>query len=452
MNNIYDDCFGQYGWREFLNNKKAILDQYYQAKELNSNRPVKTSHGVAAEAFIRAWLSEFLPKKFAVTSGYVIPNLYDYENKLYHYDIIVYNQLEAPVLWTEGNFDQNDNGKYRAIPAKYIYAIIEVKSTLNKTSIQESIKKLKSLNDIKNQLHKNFISSSIFIELKEQNNNVKTLDAMLGYWDVHNYFGGITLKYENDELSSGYIKLFPNNKDENLPLKVIAKRIDSLNIYSNERGGITVAEQGAGVTLTVTKENTFAASKTYSNQRVNSEAMAMLSWSNSTFSDYCVDLLSYLEGYSIDDKHKTRFGKVFDYCKLKKARIQEKEQKEGMPYLEHMFKDGVKDTICKYEKNAKGISTISFKYCVANKGDVSAVFSSDMFKSEVLVPPRNVICTQTVYEIENGMEEGVEKLLNTKGIEIPVRGVYYPSDDNEDNIAIETTFLIKRDKATIINS
>ncbi len=76
-------CYGSYGWKEFNQNKENILNEFDRVKALIDRRPVKTAHGVAVEAFIRNWLAEYLPKKYSVTSGYVIPDVFDFNYKLY---------------------------------------------------------------------------------------------------------------------------------------------------------------------------------------------------------------------------------------------------------------------------------------------------------------------------------------------------------------------------------
>jgi hypothetical protein len=77
--------------------------------KVGADRIVKTEHEPAAEAKVREWLERTLPKKFGVTSGYVIPNLMAPEFKLEHFDIIIHDALDAPVLWV----DENDATKIR---------------------------------------------------------------------------------------------------------------------------------------------------------------------------------------------------------------------------------------------------------------------------------------------------------------------------------------------------
>ncbi len=110
---------------------------------------MRTEHGVAGEAALRQWLSGFLPEKFGVTSGYIIPDVIAGDYKLYHFDIVVYDKLNSPVLWTDGDFDRSEQGKKRAIPAKHVYAVFESKASLTSQSAQAAIGKLAELNSLR---------------------------------------------------------------------------------------------------------------------------------------------------------------------------------------------------------------------------------------------------------------------------------------------------------------
>ena len=132
MADIKEKCYGSFGWRQFWENRIDILKEYDRLKGLNLNSPVRTSHGVALEAKIRSWLTTFLPKKYAVTSGYIIPDLVVDTYTLKHFDIIIYDQLQSPILWVEDTLDNSQTGAKKAIPAKYVYSVIEVKATLKK--------------------------------------------------------------------------------------------------------------------------------------------------------------------------------------------------------------------------------------------------------------------------------------------------------------------------------
>src|SRR5581483_5139416 len=118
---------GMFGWKEFHRNRKDILAEFDRARAYNSSRPVRVEHGTAAEAEVRRWLSSYLPGRFGVTSGYLIPDVVVASYELYHFDVIIYDALASPVLWIDGNHDDAEQGKRRAIPAKYVRSVFEVK-------------------------------------------------------------------------------------------------------------------------------------------------------------------------------------------------------------------------------------------------------------------------------------------------------------------------------------
>lgn len=133
--------YGMVGWQEFASNRTEILAKYDLAKVQEASRPIKTGRGVAGEAAIREWLSSYLPTKYRVTSGYIIPDVIqtpDY--KLYHHDVVIFDALNAPVLWTEGNPDQSELGRRRAIPAKYVHAVLEIKSSFGTDNAIDSLR------------------------------------------------------------------------------------------------------------------------------------------------------------------------------------------------------------------------------------------------------------------------------------------------------------------------
>lgn len=158
--------YGYLGWQEFLNNRKELIQEYEKALSKNKNRPVRTSHGNAGEAAVRKFLEGFLPQKYGVTSGYIIPDLICQEYVLYHYDIIIYDKFNSPILWVDSDYDDSEQGKKRAIPAQYVFSVVEVKSTFTKKSIHASMKKLRDLNQLVNYLPQEFTCSTFFFEIK----------------------------------------------------------------------------------------------------------------------------------------------------------------------------------------------------------------------------------------------------------------------------------------------
>jgi hypothetical protein len=87
-----------------------MLHAYEVARTQASAQEVEAHHGSVAEGESRRWLVDFLPKRYGVTSGYVVSQqLSANEQKLPHYDVIVYDALNSPVLWVEGNPDKSSS-------------------------------------------------------------------------------------------------------------------------------------------------------------------------------------------------------------------------------------------------------------------------------------------------------------------------------------------------------
>jgi thioredoxin-like negative regulator of GroEL len=86
-------------WQQFLMARRELLAQYEQAMVHAKGQAVATHQGVVGEAAVRDWLDRFLPKRYGMTSGFIKSQ--DPQMKVTsHFDVIIYDQLEAPILWT----------------------------------------------------------------------------------------------------------------------------------------------------------------------------------------------------------------------------------------------------------------------------------------------------------------------------------------------------------------
>jgi len=138
------------GWSQFTTQKRKMVSDFGIFKEMSDNRPTETDKGKFAEALFRDWLEQFLPAKYGVTSGYIISQRDSFlprsalKGKLRHYDVIIYNRLDSPVLWTEISPDHSMSGRIRAIPAEYVHGVLEVKSTFNSKNISDAFKSVRA--------------------------------------------------------------------------------------------------------------------------------------------------------------------------------------------------------------------------------------------------------------------------------------------------------------------
>jgi hypothetical protein len=174
----FGEPWGQ-GWKQFLAAKAEMLAAYDRAREYARAHEIETYHGVVAEATFRKWLSEFLPQKYGVTSGYIVSQFADEDSKLPHFDVIIYDRLEAPVLWVESHADASPDGRARAIPVEYVRGVIEVKSSFERVTVRQALQHLDDLKPLlagvdnpterwRKYLPVNFVSATVFFESRRQ--------------------------------------------------------------------------------------------------------------------------------------------------------------------------------------------------------------------------------------------------------------------------------------------
>jgi hypothetical protein len=200
--------FPSQGWRQILTSRKEILDAYDTALALAKGHEVETFHGVAVEGKFRSWLEGFLPKRYGVTSGYVIsPGLHG-EDKTPHYDVIIYDRLNSPILWIEENSDRSAQGRSMAIPAEHVLGILEVKSSFSPRTVRAAIDHLRDLmplmqgNNVpeeKFRLHLPpcFQCGCVFIEMRRANaRGMAAMQTLLEGIELRGFFGGLILRGE----------------------------------------------------------------------------------------------------------------------------------------------------------------------------------------------------------------------------------------------------------------
>jgi hypothetical protein len=132
-------------WKQFLTARQQMLDAYDRAQVHAAAQAVHVHHGVVGEAAVRDWLSDFLPKRFGVCAGYLRSQGLPHAHQSRHFDVIIYDQLEAPTLWIEENKDKAPAGRARIVPAEYVLAVIEVKSGFSTSTMRSAIEKLSEL-------------------------------------------------------------------------------------------------------------------------------------------------------------------------------------------------------------------------------------------------------------------------------------------------------------------
>lgn len=102
-----------------------------QARELVPNHNL--SVGYIGEEVLRSFLQANIPKRYRVTQGFVS----DGSSNSPQCDIIIYDQMNYAPLYSYGSID--------VIPAKSVIATIEVKTSVNKKSFCEALKRIDKL-------------------------------------------------------------------------------------------------------------------------------------------------------------------------------------------------------------------------------------------------------------------------------------------------------------------
>ena len=199
---------GTQGWKQFLTNKKEMLNKFDRAKEYAKIHEVETYHGIVAEEQFREWLTNFFPKKYSVTSGYIILQSQSDEIKAPHFDVIIYDAMNSPILWTEDHSGLSRNGRSQAIPAEHVLAVFEVKSQFSASTVNKALDHLEDLKPLYDEIDKpdvlnkqylpiNFVCGMIFFELNIKNQYSKaSLNNVIRGNIPRGYVGGLILRGE----------------------------------------------------------------------------------------------------------------------------------------------------------------------------------------------------------------------------------------------------------------
>ncbi len=271
--------FPAQGWKQFLTSRKEMLDAYDRARVKAKSHEVETFHGKVAEAELRKWLSSFLPKRYGVTSGYIVsPGLKSTE-KTPHFDVIIYDQLESPVLWVEDFPDVSSQGRSLAIPVEHVRCVLEVKATLSPASVGEAIEHLTDLLPLmsgsdepqdKHKLHlpPTFCCGLVFFELRQEYQfSESALTKLVGTSQLRGFFGGMVLRGE------GHIKGLTGD------LRLLRSATPIESMIGRNKGSLLGVGMAGSVKVT---------DALYS--------VPVLMWGETNFSQFSFDLIAMMQG------------------------------------------------------------------------------------------------------------------------------------------------------------
>jgi hypothetical protein len=200
--------FPAQGWKQFLTSRKEMLDAFDRARDKAKTQEAEVFHGKVAEAELRKWLSNFLPKRYGVTPGYIVSPGLKGSQKTPHFDVIIYEQFESPVLWVEDSPDISPQGRSFAIPSEHVRCVLKVKANLTSSTAGDAIEHLKDLLplmsgiDVPEERYKlhlptTFCCGTVFFDLKEKDRfSETTLSRLLEGIQLRGFFGGVVLRGE----------------------------------------------------------------------------------------------------------------------------------------------------------------------------------------------------------------------------------------------------------------
>jgi hypothetical protein len=271
--------FPAQGWKQLLTSRKEILDAFDRAKQKAKAHEVETFHGNVAEAELRKWLLGFLPKRYGVAAGYIVSPGLKSSEKMPHFDVIIYDQLESPVLWIEDTPDVSAQGRSLAIPVEYVLGVLEVKSTFSSSTMQDAIVHLKDLLPLmgglddtqeryKLHLPATFCCGLVFFDLNEEHQfSEAALAKLIPGVELRGFFGGIILRGQGQKKEATG-KMFLCSSETPIESTIGKNKSSLLNV------GMTQSEEGTD----------------------NRHLFAMLMWNEFHFSQFGFDLIARMQG------------------------------------------------------------------------------------------------------------------------------------------------------------
>lgn len=213
------------GGRQLLTARQEMLDAFDKARAQSRAHEVEVYHGRVAEAACRKWLRGFLPRRYGVTSGYVVSTGIPATERLPHFDVIIYDRLESPVLWVEDSPDSSEQGRSRAIPVEYVRAVLEVKSRFSRATVKSAVEHLSDLAPLMGVdeageryrlcLPDSFFCACIFYELRQkESSDWEALEELVepGF-ALRGFGGGIILRGEGHQIpATGRLTLSKSNQ------------------------------------------------------------------------------------------------------------------------------------------------------------------------------------------------------------------------------------------------
>jgi len=141
-----------------MTNKRINFDDLFEAAALELEASFKRGanlirpdeKGIQRETELKNFLNQWLPEKYGITKGYVLNSQKEVSKEC---DLIIFNKDTCPKFI----FDKSEDKRF--FPVDSIYSTIEIKSTLSKKELEDSLSKFKSVHELYNSLPESYFYS-----------------------------------------------------------------------------------------------------------------------------------------------------------------------------------------------------------------------------------------------------------------------------------------------------
>lgn len=233
------------GYDGFITTRDELRHRYHEALKQSEDDYVDTEPGDIGEFLVIDWLRTFLPKRYGVCKGYIITSSQERNGNIEEWDVIIYDALESPILFTRDRFGQEK----RAIPVEYVRSIIEVKTSFTPKSARKVVGKLSKLEKFigENQsleyptfLCEPFFCSAfffrtMFLNFNEYRKSLNHMSKMLTEYGNVPFLGAFILESQKNPEHSGYLRGCQSDTPISCPEEL---EMSSEFIYPNKNHGV----------------------------------------------------------------------------------------------------------------------------------------------------------------------------------------------------------------------
>jgi hypothetical protein len=182
----------------FLQLNRLLIEKSKQAEVINHN----LEKGLGNEQILRDLFKSFLPNKYGIAKGKIINYLGDQSKQC---DLIIYDYENCPKLF----IDENGN---QIIPIEGVYGVIQIKTTLNRSTMEQAFENLLSVYKLKDRVNQ---STNKMLEICPPDLIILAYHDKRSLDKIAEIYSEFSQKYAVKKSFTSYSKKSPGFKDYN---------------------------------------------------------------------------------------------------------------------------------------------------------------------------------------------------------------------------------------------